>query len=108
MDSMQPVKEAIALAVAASLRDASTSLIERRLQKIDNWQAHRTFEMRIESRLALNPYAAEMPASGSGFCRCNTTFILTNKLVCLVTIAVIGGSLTLFVQKKPANVTRVQ
>jgi hypothetical protein len=28
---------------------------------------------------------------------------MTNKLICLVTIAVIGGSLTLFTQNKPAN-----
>jgi hypothetical protein len=54
--------------------------------------------------LALNPFAAEMPTNGTGFCCCNKTFIMTNKLICLVTIAVIGGSLTLFAQNKPANV----
>ncbi len=47
-----------------------------------------------------------MPTTGTGFCRCNKTFIMTNKLIGLVAgIVVIAGSTMLFAQggAKPAN-----
>ena len=60
--------------------------------------------------MALNRYAAEMPAIESGFdasAAAEKTFIMTKKLMGLVAgIVVIGGSAMLFAQEgiKPANV----
>jgi len=59
--------------------------------------------------LAVNRHAAEMPAIGSGFdgsAAATKTFIMTRISICLVAIALIAGSGTIFAQggAKPANV----